>query len=116
MTPNLEGKIFQSIQNTENGEVSSETLFHYHQTEDIISADYEGGSIQKGHLLGKMLANGNLEFVYHHIKLDGQLMIGECTSVPTLLADGRLQYSETWQWLTGDSSDGRSEIVEIDTV
>ena len=116
MKYNLDGKIFQSIENTENGDVSSETLFHYHQDGDIISANYSGGSIIEGHLLGKMVENGNLEFTYHHINLEGQLMIGRCTSVPTLLTDSRLKYSENWQWISGDKSAGNSVIIEIDGV
>ncbi|PWW82168.1 n-acetylglutamate synthase [Prosthecochloris marina] len=116
MKYNLDGKIFQSIENTENGEVSSETLFHYHQDDNIISADYSGGSIIKGHLLGKMSEDGTLEFTYHHINLEGNLMLGKCTSVPTLLPDGRLKLSEQWQWLSGDKSMGKSQIIEIDSV
>ncbi len=38
MKYNLEGKNFHSIENTENGEVNSDTLFHYHQSGEIISA------------------------------------------------------------------------------
>ena len=68
MKHSLDGKTFQSIENSENGEVSSETIFHYHQNNEIVSADYKGGNILKGHLLGKMFANGNLEFTYQHIK------------------------------------------------
>ncbi len=116
MKYDLEGKIFQSIENTENGEVNTETLFHYHQEENIISAYYSGGAIVKGHLLGTMLENGNLEFTYHHINLKGNLMLGKCTSVLELLSDGRLKYSEKWQWLSGDKSSGESQIVEIDSV
>ncbi len=116
MKYSLDGKIFQSVENTENGEVDSETLFHYHQEDEIISADYNGGSIRKGHLLGKMLENGTLEFTYHHINLEGNLMLGKCTSVPTQLTDGRLKYSENWEWLTGDKSSGQSQIIEIDSV
>lgn len=116
MKYNLDGKTFQSIENTENGEVSSETRFHYHQEGEIISAEYFGGSIVKGHLLGKMNENGNLEFTYHHINQHGKLMIGKCTSVPTILPDNRLQYSENWQWISGDKSSGKSTIVEIDNV
>jgi hypothetical protein len=85
MKYNLDGKIFQSIENTDNGEVGSETLFHYYQDGEIISANYYGGSIRKGHLLGKMLGSGNLEFTYHHINFQGNLMLGKCISVPTLL-------------------------------
>lgn len=116
MKYNLEGKIFQSIENTENGEVSSETFFHYHQNGEIISADYSGGNIIEGHLLGKMVENGNLEFTYHHVNLEGQLMFGKCTSVPTLLPGGRLKYSENWQWISGDKSIGKSVIIEVESL
>lgn len=116
MKYNIDGRTFQSIENTDNGEVSSETLFHYYQEEDIISADYGGGSIRKGHLLGKMLENGNLEFTYHHINLEGDLMLGKCTSIPALLPDGRLKYSEEWQWINGDKSSGKSQVIEVDRV
>ena len=80
MKHSLDEKIFQSIENSENGEVSSETIFHYHQNNEIVSADYKGGNILKGHLLGKMFANGNLEFTYQHINIEGNLMLGQCIS------------------------------------
>ena len=67
----LDRKIFQSIENSENGEVSSESIFHYHQNNEIVSADYKGGNIRKGHLLGKMFTNGNLEFTYQHMNIEG---------------------------------------------
>lgn len=51
---NLEGKIFQAIQNTKNGDVGSDTLFHYHQNGEIIWAEYAGGQIKTKHLLGTM--------------------------------------------------------------
>lgn len=109
---NLDGKKFRSISNTENGEVDSETLFHYYQDNDIISATYHGGLILKGHLVGKQLESGQLEFVYHHINRDGQLMFGKCTSTPALTADGKIKFFEEWQWMTGDKTTGKSEIVE----
>lgn len=116
MKYNIDGKIFQPVENDDNGEVNPETLFHYHQDDDVVSADYSGGNIKQGHLLGRMLEDGTLEFKYHHINLDGFLMVGECTSVPTLLPDGRVKYSEKWRWLSGDKSSGTSQVVEIDSV
>ena len=110
----LDGKIFTSLENTANGEVGADTLFHYHQEGDLISADYAGGSIVKGHLLGKMFPDGTLEFRYHHINVDGEFMLGQCHSTPELLADGRLQFHEKWQWLSGDKSSGESIIIEIE--
>ena len=89
MKHSLDGKIFQSIENSENGEVSSETIFHYHQNNEIVSADYKGGNICKGHLLGKMFTNGNLEFTYQHINIEGNLMLGQCISTLSVLPDCR---------------------------
>ena len=37
------------------------TLFHYHQDGNIVTAEYEGGSIVKGHLIAKVLGDGKLE-------------------------------------------------------
>ncbi|MCG8328774.1 MAG: hypothetical protein MI974_13870 [Chitinophagales bacterium] len=112
----LEGKIFQSVENTDNGEVSSDTLFHYHQEENIISAEYSGGCIANGHLLGKINIDGTLRFFYHHINSNGELKVGQCKSTPEILEDGRLKFHEEWQWGTGDNSSGKSVIVEIDSV
>jgi len=75
MKYNLEGKIFQSISNTDNGEVSSDTLFHYHQDGTIVTAEYSGGSIVKGHLIAKVLDTGQLDMRYHHINTDGEIMV-----------------------------------------
>ena len=43
-----DGKYFIPKMNTENGEVDNQTLFLYHQNENILWADYYGGEIKKG--------------------------------------------------------------------
>lgn len=114
MKYNFDGKIFTTISNTENGEVGEDTLFHYHQDGNIVTAEYEGGSIVKGHLIAKVLHDGKLDMRYHHMNNNGDLMIGKCLSTPETMEDGRLKLKELWQWLSGDMSEGYSEIVEID--
>ncbi len=116
MKYNFDGKLFVSIANTENGEVGEDTLFHYHQDGDIVTAEYEGGSIAKGHLIAKILADGKLDMRYHHMNCNGDLMIGKCLSTPEIMEDGRIKLKEQWQWLSGDMSTGYSEIVEIDCI
>lgn len=49
---NYNDKIFKAISNTENGETSEETLFHYKQTDNILTCEYSGGKIIKGHIIG----------------------------------------------------------------
>ena len=110
---NLDGKVFRSVSNTENGEVGAETLFHYRQNADIVTADYSGGRIVAGHLIAKVLADGRLDMRYHHVNDEGELMLGQCISSPERLPDGRLRLHEKWQWLSGDLSSGESAIEEV---
>ena len=110
---NLDGKTFRSLSNTDNGEVGADTLFHYRQTADIVTADYSGGNIVVGHLIARVLANGQLDMRYHHLNDRGDFMLGQCLSTPERLLDGRLRFKENWQWLSGDRSSGYSEIEEV---
>ena len=112
MNYNLEGKKFRSVSNTGSGEVSGDTLFHYQQDRNIVWANYEGGDIVKGHLIANVLPSGQLDMRYHHINRRGEIMLGKCLSTPTLMSDGKLRFSEEWEWLSGDMSSGQSEIVE----
>lgn len=116
MKYNFEGKVFVSITNTENGEASADTFFRYHQDGDIVTAEYEGGAIVKGHLIATVLRDGQLDMRYHHINRKGELMIGKCLSTPEISEGGRIKLKEEWQWLSGDQSAGYSELVEIDNL
>jgi hypothetical protein len=113
MKYNLDGKRFRSVVNSANGEVGEQTVFEYHQHGDIVTATYSGGSILLGQLLGRVLADGRMELRYHHLNGEGDFKLGMCLSTPERLPDGRLQFHESWQWLSGDRSSGTSLIQEI---
>lgn len=110
---NYDGKSFRPISNTENGETSEETLFHYKQEGKILSCDYSGGKIIKGHLIGIVNDAGKIDMRYHQINSQGELMTGVCTSVPEHLENGKIRLHETWQWTSGDRSKGNSILEEI---
>ncbi len=105
-------KFFVPQKNTENGEVDGDTVFAYHQKDDILWADYSGGEIIKGHLVGTVAENGELDFYYLHINEQKQVRIGVCHSIPQILDNEKIKLSEKWQWLNGDKSEGVSVIVE----
>ena len=113
MKYNLDGKVFRSVSNTDNGDAGADTLFYYHQADDLVTADYRGGSIVAGHLIARVLADGQLDMRYHHVNDKGDFMLGKCLSTPERLPDGRLRFKEQWQWLSGDLSSGYSEIEEV---
>ena len=110
---NYDNRIFRGKTNSANGEVSESTRFHYHQSGDQIWAEYSGGDVVKGHLQGKVLPDGSLDFLYHHENLNGELMAGRCRSVPDQSVDGKIILKERWKWFTGDQSEGVSEIEEV---
>ena len=110
---NYDNRKFASVQNSATGEVSGETVFHYHQKGDLVWAEYAGGAIVFGNLIAKIDALGNLEMRYQHLNDKGELMTGKCVSAPEILPDGRIRLHEKWQWTSGDFSGGESVVEEI---
>jgi len=109
---NYNNKLFKPVNNTENGETSNETVFSYKQSGNILTAEYKGGKIIFGHLIGLVDENGNIEMRYHQVNKQGELMTGICNSKPEQLANGKIRLHETWQWTSGDQSKGQSIIEE----
>jgi hypothetical protein len=99
---NYDNKVFVSVENTKNGEVNEETIFYYHQKEKFIWAEYNGGKIIKGFLVGYINKNGKLIFCYEHINNEQIIRTGKCESEPVLLSDGRITLNEKWEWTNGD--------------
>ena len=110
---NYNNKFFVSRENTENGEVSGNTIFSYYQDGNILWADYSGGEVVRGHLIGTVAENGELDFYYQHINVQKQIRVGVCHSVPKVLENGKIELSEKWKWLNGDKSEGSSLLVEV---
>jgi len=110
---NYHDKKFRPISNTENGETSNETLFHYKQDGNILTSEYAGGKIKYGHLIGLVDNTGKIEMRYHQVNEKGELMTGICSSTPEMLANGKIRLHESWEWTSGDRSKGESIIEEI---
>ena len=106
----VDGRLFTAVENSESGEVSDQTIFCYHQKGNVIWAEYSGGSVVKGFLVGTMDEKQCLHFTYQHINTAGELKAGSCDSEPQE-ENGRLRFYEKWQWTTGEA--GNSIIEEI---
>lgn len=110
---NYHGRIFRALVNSENGEVSGSTSFHYSQEGSILSASYQGGEVVKGTLIGLVNMDGSLEFRYNHINEKGEIRGGSCLSTPEMLPDGRIRLHEKWKWSDLEQSEGHSIIEEV---
>lgn len=107
----LSGRVFAGVSNAETGQVSSATRFRYHEDGTSIWAEYEGGEIVRGFLVGTR--NGDrLAFRYAHLAADGATADGVCDSRIRVLADGRVRLEESWSWESRPGS-GASVVEEI---
>ncbi|MFZ1675695.1 MAG: hypothetical protein WAT91_00400 [Saprospiraceae bacterium] len=113
MRINYHNRKFAGVLNTPNGQVNSDTVFHYKQQEQILTATYKGGRIQQGSILGIVREDNSLAFVYHHIDTNGNLKSGHCISRPEVLSEGRVRLHESWEWTFGGSGKGESVVEEI---
>jgi hypothetical protein len=110
---NYNGRIFRTTANTPEGEVDARTTFRYRQQGNIIWAEYTGGKVTFGQLVGLILPEGQLEIRYQHVNEAGELMTGICLSTPEILTDGRIRLHESWQWTCGERASGESIVEEI---
>ncbi|MGI8665033.1 MAG: hypothetical protein ACR2N4_03225 [Jatrophihabitans sp.] len=88
-------------------------LGHYHQQQDLITAEFSGDSVRAGRLAGVVGADGVIDAAYCQIMADGEVVSGRCVSTPTVLPDGRIQLTERWHRIDGSS--GVSQIVQLAT-
>jgi hypothetical protein len=110
---NYNNKKFKVVQNSNNGETSSKMIFEYRQVGNILTSEYSGGEIIKGHLIGLVSENGTIQMRYHHVNFKGELMTGICSSEAKLMKNGKIRLYETWNWTSGDKSKGNSILEEV---
>ena len=106
-------KQFRSVSNSGSGEVTDSTTFHYQQNGSVISAQYAGGSIREGNLLGRVEKDGTIQMSYQHWNTDNEFRTGRCTSTPEMMDNGKIRLHESWEWTSGKDGKGQSVIEEI---
>ena len=110
---NYHNKKFRSVSNSENGEVSEETIFHYLQEGNVLTSTYSGGQIIQGHLIALVDDEGNINMRYHQVNAKNELMTGVCQSKPEIMPNGKIRLHEFWHWTSGDQSVGSSILEEV---
>jgi hypothetical protein len=110
---NYNNKKFKPVSNSENSEVSGDMIFHYQQMGNILTCNYKGENIIKGHLMGLVDESGCIQMSYHQISISGELMTGVCSSKPEQMNNGKVRIHEEWKWTSGDKSKGNSILEEI---
>lgn len=108
----IDGRILKALSNSDNGEVGEGTLFRYHEDDTAVWAEYSGGRIARGTLIGVRLSSDTLDLRYQHVGMDGKIKTGICRSTLSLDGQGKLRVAESWKWTCEDYSEGESVLIE----
>ncbi|TXG36555.1 hypothetical protein [Seonamhaeicola maritimus] len=108
---NINNKIFSLVENSENGEVNSETLFRYKQEKTLITADYNGGTIKYGKIIG-YLEKDEINMLYQCLTVDNELKAGKAVAKISLDKNNKIKLKLNWVWLNDKSGKGTSEYIE----
>ena len=114
MSPfNLDGRMFCPVHNSTSGTVTDATKFRFQQNGDNITADYAGGEIETGHIVGKFTSPDTAQLIYHCLTNNGDMKAGQAQARFAVNDAGILTIDMQWQWLNGDKSSGTSHYEEI---
>ena len=82
---NYHNRKFRPESTSDNGEVDTETVFHYQQHGNVLTCSYASANIQHGQLIGLVDDAGNINMRYQQVNAAGQLRTGTCQSTPEVL-------------------------------
>ncbi len=75
--PSLDDRRFTAAAQAEGGEIRPTTVFHYHEADGEIWAEYAGGEVRRGFLVGTR-ADDTLSFRYSHLNTDDETASTQC--------------------------------------
>ncbi|MFE2333036.1 hypothetical protein [Streptomyces coelicoflavus] len=97
MARSVDGFVLAPVADQAPGQVGARTRFTYHEQDGAVWAEYAGGDIVRGRLVGTREGD-RLDFRYVQLGTDGSTSSGHCVSVVVDLPDGRVRLDETWEW------------------
>ncbi|MFJ9339201.1 hypothetical protein ACIRP0_07890 [Streptomyces sp. NPDC101733] len=103
MARSLDGLVLVPVADQAPGQVGRQTRFEYREQDGRVWAEYSGGDVVRGHLVGTRTGD-TIEFRYVQLRPDGTTASGHCVSVLVELPDGRLRLEETWTWESQEGS------------
>ena len=109
---NLDSLKMNVIKTAEQGVVNEDTIFDFKQTENFVSAEYSGGHILKGFLVGTVEGN-HFQFNYCQKQIDGKLDNGASICEVTKNENGRIRIIERFEWESRPGETGVNIFEEI---
>ncbi|MFJ5994349.1 hypothetical protein [Streptomyces sp. NPDC092370] len=111
MARSLDGLVLAPVADQAPGQVGTRTRFTYHERQGGIWAEYSGGDVVRGYLVG-IREGDRLDFRYVQLKRDGTTSSGHCVSAVVELPDGRVRLEESWEW-ESQRGNGTSVVEQV---
>jgi hypothetical protein len=109
-----DGRRFRAVADgTDGGDASSAV---YRQDGDLLWAEFSGGGVRRGMLVGTCGPDGVLDFGYSMVTGTGEVICGRCHSLPERMPDGRIRLAEHWERFGPHAGTGVSYLEEADPV
>ncbi|MCM5704842.1 hypothetical protein [Larsenimonas salina] len=99
--------------NNTDGRSGTDTVFHYHVAAGHITGTYQGGTIQTGHLVGRVTGVDTIELLYHCLTTEGELLSGWSRGRVNRDHAGRTTLAFVLGWLFGACGEGESSYIEL---
>jgi len=109
----LDNRRFVPIENSAAGVVDSHTEFHFSQRGSHFEAQYSGGDIRSGHIMGHFTGPQIGQMLYHCETQDGALKAGRADAIFEIHVDGHITMALDWVWTSGADGSGQSKYVEL---
>jgi len=109
VAPDVDGLWFQLVV---DDPAAGAPYGQYHRQDDLVWAEfYAGGTLRSGRLVGYLQQDGSIRAVYCLLTAAGDLVSGECLSVPEFDARGTIRIADHFR--RSDGSTGISYIQQI---
>ena len=114
----LDNRVFIPVENSDNGVINGKTRFHFWQEGMVFYADYFGGDVREGHIIGQFIDALEGDLLYHCLTTDKHLKAGKARAIFSVMEDNRLAFNLDWEWISiddlgGDHSWGQSRYEEL---
>lgn len=112
-TINLDKVKMNVVKTAENGVVNQETIFLFSQKGGVVTAEYAGGKIRKGFLVGNFPKESQLAFVYCQMQTDGTLDNGTSLCELSKNENGKITLTEHFEWKSRPGEFGTNVFQEL---
>lgn len=88
------------------------TVAEYRQEGDLVWAEFGGGKVRRGTVIGTCAQDGTLRLGYTMVFATGEVITGRAVSTPRWQPDGRLVLCEEWERYGEHAARGTSYLEE----